>query len=75
MNRLLLQYKWYVLGAILGGISGYVYYAQIGCVNGTCAITSNPWRSTAYFAVLGLLLTNIILDYIQKPVSKDDAAI
>jgi hypothetical protein len=75
MNRLLQQYRCYVLGAILGGISGYVYYAQIGCVNGTCAITSNPWRSTVYFTVLGLLLTNIILDYIQKPVSKDDAAI
>lgn len=75
MNRLLQQYRWYVLCAILGGISGYIYYAQIGCVNGTCAITSNPWRSTVYFAVLGLLLTNIILDYIKKPVSKDDAAI
>lgn len=75
MNQLIQRYRWYVLGAIAGGISGYIYYAQIGCVNGTCAITSNPWRSTVYFAVLGLLLTNIILDYIKKPVSKDDTVI
>ncbi|HAK12546.1 MAG TPA: hypothetical protein DIW54_06025 [Chitinophagaceae bacterium] len=75
MNQLIQRYRWYLLGAILGSISGYIYYAQIGCVNGTCAITSNPWRSTVYFAVLGLLLTNIILDYTKKSISKDDATI
>lgn len=75
MHQLIKRYRWYILGAILGGISGYIYYTQIGCVNGTCAITSNPWRSTIYFAVLGLLLTNIILDYTKRSISKDDATI
>lgn len=75
MHQLIQRYRWYILGAILGGISGYIYYAQIGCVNGTCAITSNPWRSAIYFAVLGLLLTNIILDYTKRSISKDDATI
>ncbi len=75
MKGLLARYKWYILGAILGGIGGYVYYAQIGCLNGTCAITSNPWRSTVYFVVLGLLLTNIILDYTKKKIPKDDVTI
>jgi len=47
--------KWYVIGAMLGAIAGFVYWKQVGCVDGTCAITSNPWRSTIYFAVLGAL--------------------
>ncbi len=40
----------------LGAIGGYAYYYFIGCVSGTCPITSNPWSSTAYGAVLGALL-------------------
>lgn len=42
--------------AVLGAAAGYAYYATIGCVNGTCPITSNPWISAAYGAVIGALL-------------------
>ncbi|HET9056118.1 MAG TPA: hypothetical protein VFN30_04645 [Chitinophagaceae bacterium] len=40
---------------ILGAVIGYIYYRQVGCVNG-CAIWSHPWRSTGYGALLGFLL-------------------
>ncbi len=40
----------------LGAAAGYLYYYFIGCRTGTCYITSNPWRSTLYGAVLGALL-------------------
>ena len=42
-----------VLPILIGAISGYAYYHYIGCVSGTCPITSNPYISTAYGAVVG----------------------
>ena len=41
---------------LLGAMAGYGYYYFIGCVSGTCPITSNPWISTAYGAGMGFLL-------------------
>lgn len=46
-------------GAIVGAIGGYLYYYYVGCVTGTCPITSHPWRMTAYGAILGLLLFDL----------------
>lgn len=43
-------------GLVIGAIGGYIYYAQVGCVSGTCAITSNPWMSTAWGAAFGYLV-------------------
>ncbi|NQV43229.1 MAG: hypothetical protein HQ506_12835 [Candidatus Marinimicrobia bacterium] len=42
-------------GLAVGAILGYLYYYYIGCASGTCAITSNPYISTAYGAVMGLI--------------------
>jgi len=42
--------------AVLGGCAGFGYYYFVGCSNGTCPITGNPYISTAYGAVIGLLL-------------------
>ncbi len=47
-----------VLGIAIGAVAGYIYYAQIGCVSGTCAITSKPLNSTLYGALMGGLLLN-----------------
>lgn len=46
------------LAALLGGVGGYAYYYYIGCISGTCAITSNPYISTGYGMVIGALLIN-----------------
>jgi hypothetical protein len=40
----------------LGAGAGYAYYAFIGCASGTCPITSNPYISTAYGAMMGWLV-------------------
>jgi hypothetical protein len=45
-----------LIGLILGAIGGYIYYAEIGCISGTCAITSNPWMSTAWGGAFGYLV-------------------
>lgn len=39
-----------------GAAVGYMYYYFIGCNSGGCAISSNPWISTAYGAFMGALL-------------------
>ncbi|MFA6455913.1 MAG: DUF6132 family protein [Bacteroidota bacterium] len=44
------------IASVLGGIAGYAYYYYIGCMSGTCAITSNPYISTGYGMLIGLLL-------------------
>ena len=45
-----------LLPVIIGATAGYAYYYFIGCVSGTCPITSNPWISTGYGALMGGLL-------------------
>ncbi|MBN2175993.1 MAG: hypothetical protein JW731_17820 [Bacteroidales bacterium] len=45
-----------LIGLILGAVGGYIYYAKVGCVSGTCAITSNPWMSAAWGAAFGYLV-------------------
>jgi len=46
----------YFIGAAVGAVAGYIYWQQVGCVSGTCAITSKPLNSTLYGAVMGALL-------------------
>jgi hypothetical protein len=54
------------IGIIIGAISGYLYYANIGCSSGTCAITSKPLNSTLYGALMGGLLFNIFTKSSKK---------
>jgi hypothetical protein len=45
------------LGLVIGAAAGFAYYKLVGCSTGACPITSNPWISTIYGGVLGLLVT------------------
>jgi hypothetical protein len=45
------------LFVLLGGIAGFAYYYFIGCNTGTCPITRNPYISTSYGALIGLVLS------------------
>jgi hypothetical protein len=46
------------LAVIKGGILGYLYYHFIGCVDGACAITSDPFLSILSGAFIGFLYVN-----------------
>jgi len=46
-----------IIGAVIGGTLGFLYYKLIGCASGTCPITSKPLNSILYGAVMGLLLS------------------
>jgi hypothetical protein len=45
-----------VVFGFVGAIGGFAYYYFIGCASGTCPISSNPYISTAYGIVMGLLI-------------------
>jgi hypothetical protein len=55
-----LKNKWFrrVSVVILGTLLGFAYYYFIGCTGGTCPITSNPYISTGYGSLLGLVLAS-----------------
>jgi hypothetical protein len=54
----ILNHKLTLIGIVLGALGGYLYYYYIGCMSGTCAITSRPLNSTLYGAMMGGLLLN-----------------
>lgn len=52
---------WYLWGAgiLIGALAGYEYWNYVGCMSGTCAITSSPVNSTLYGGLMGLLTANL----------------
>lgn len=56
MRKLIENNVIWILGSIIGAVSGYLYWKYIGCASGTCMITSNPINSTIYGALMGGLL-------------------
>ena len=44
------------VGILIGGAAGYAYYRFVGCRTGACPLTGNPYISTAYGAMMGLLV-------------------
>jgi hypothetical protein len=60
----------YMIGAVVGAVAGYLYWLQIGCVSGTCAITSKPVNSTLYGALMGALLLGLFKKQKEKQEQK-----
>ena len=49
-----------IIGILVGGFFGFLYYKKVGCPSGTCKITTNRYISTIYGAILGLLVSKLI---------------
>ena len=55
--KIVLLTNWhYILGLLVGVVTGLVYWKYVGCLTGICSITTNPIRSMAYFGLMGALL-------------------
>jgi phage shock protein E len=54
MNSKIMLY--HIVGIAIGAAAGFAYYYYIGCVSGTCPIQTNPWLSTAFGGLIGVLL-------------------
>jgi len=49
-----------LIGSVIGGISGFLYYKYIGCYTGGCPIKSDPALSTIYGAIIGALVFELM---------------
>ncbi len=45
-----------VSGVLIGGVAGYGWHRLVGCSTGACPITANPYISTIYGALVGLMI-------------------
>lgn len=57
-----------IIGIVVGTIGGYAYYYYIGCKSGTCPLTSNPYISMLFGAIMG----HLIRDVFKKNEKKSD---
>ncbi|MDU1891358.1 MAG: hypothetical protein E6767_11780 [Dysgonomonas sp.] len=56
----------YLLGAIIGGTGGYLYWFYIGCSSGTCPITASPTMSIIWGTIMGALIFGFFTKDKQK---------
>ena len=55
--EIILKWAKPILPVVVGAVAGYSYYYYVGCNRG-CAITGNPFISTAYGAFAGFLFVD-----------------
>lgn len=53
---MLKKYSVLLIGIALGAVAGFLYRKYVGCVTGSCPITSRPINSSLYGAVMGGLV-------------------
>jgi LytS/YehU family sensor histidine kinase len=66
MKKRILKFRFPLVGALVGGVIGYLYYYFVGCAKGTCMITSSPKNSTIYGVVMGFLLVDLFVNRKKK---------
>jgi hypothetical protein len=64
--------KLYLAGMLVGAVAGYIYWMQVGCLSGTCMITSKPLNSTLYGALMGTLLFGLFKREKKQAVQKQE---
>lgn len=53
----------YLAGGLLGGVGGFLYWSYVGCTTGTCPITSSPFMSIVFGALMGGIILNSIFGH------------
>ena len=71
MKTFFIKYLW-IPGLVVGALGGYLYWYYIGCLSGTCPITSKPLNSMVYFGIMGGLLFNMLKPEKQPQQEKNE---
>ena len=50
-----------LVASAAGTLGGFLYWQQVGCLTGSCLITSSPVNSSIYGGVMGYLLAGVFL--------------
>ena len=69
MKKWIVDNRLYFIGALIGAIAGFLYWKYIGCVTGTCTITSQPANASVYFAAMGAVFFGLFKRDKPKSVS------
>lgn len=72
MKKLLSKHWLKIVGALVGALGGYIYYVKVGCLSGTCPITSDPTNSTLYGALMGFLLFGLFTKSPKKELTEKE---
>lgn len=59
-----------LIGLLIGAVAGFAYWKFIGCVDGTCMITSKWPNSTAYGGVMGILIGDMVKSMVTEKKDK-----
>jgi hypothetical protein len=46
-----------IIFTVLGALCGFLYAHYVGCITGTCPITSNRFVATVFFSFFGYILS------------------
>lgn len=71
MKNFLLKHWLKIAGPIVGALAGYIYYVKVGCLSGTCPITSDPTSSMLYGALMGYLIFSMFSKSSKKEKAED----
>ncbi len=50
-----------IIGSLVGGALGLLYYKLVGCPNGSYPITAKPHRTAIYGAIPGFMIRSSFL--------------
>lgn len=72
MKDFIVKHKYALILLIPGIVAGFLYWKYVGCLSGTCPITSN-WHSMVLFGgLIGYFIGDSIDDMIKKRKSKEE---
>ena len=71
MKKWIIKNKLPLVGSLAGALTGFFYWKYVGCLTGTCAITSNPLRRTLYFAFMGALVFSLFKNSVKENLYND----
>jgi hypothetical protein len=66
MKDILKEKKITLIFTLAGAMGGFLYWKYIGCLSGTCVIRSVWYWSTLWGAAVGLLIGDMVNDFILK---------